>query len=92
MSNPRPVKSQAFVFDTTLRRSAVDWENQNHIDNQEKYHISLGGQHLIIYKFFKGFTNNKKKTNMVVVFTLDLFPMFLINTGATVETFQQSGK
>ena len=67
-------------------------KTKNHIDNQEKDHISLGGQHRVIYKFFKGFTNHRKKTNMVVVFTLELFPMFLINTGATDETFQQSGK
>ena len=46
----------------------------------------------IIYKFFKDFTNHRKKTNRAVVFLAeDLSPTF-INTGTTDETFQQSGK
>ena len=45
----------------------------------------------IIYKFFKDFTNHRKKTNRVVVLALDLSPPFL-NIGITNETFQQSGK
>ena len=46
----------------------------------------------IIYKFFKDFTNHKKKTNRAVVFSsIDLSPTFL-NTGTTNENFQQSGR
>ena len=45
----------------------------------------------IIYKFFKDFTNHRKKTNRVVVLAVDLSPTFL-NTGTTDETFQHSGK
>ena len=45
----------------------------------------------IIYKFFKDFTNHRKKTNRVVVFSSRPFPNIL-NTGTTDETFQQSGK
>ena len=45
----------------------------------------------IIYKFFKDFTNHRKKTNRAVVLAVGLSPTFL-NTGSTDETFQQSGK
>ena len=46
---------------------------------------------LIIYKFFKDFTNHKKKTNRVVAFSYR--PSSNIsNTGTINETFQQSGK
>ena len=45
----------------------------------------------IIYKFFKDFTNQRKKTNRTVVLAVDLSTTFL-NTGTTHETFQQSGK
>ena len=45
----------------------------------------------IIYKFFKDFTNHRKKTNRVVVFSSGPFPNIL-NTGTKDETFQQSGK
>ena len=45
----------------------------------------------MIYKFFKDFTNQIKKTNRAVVLTADLSPTFL-KTGTTDETFQQSEK
>ena len=45
----------------------------------------------IIYKFFKDFTNPRRKTNGTVVFIQDFSPTFL-NTGTTCETFQQSAK
>ena len=41
----------------------------------------------IIDKFFKDFTNHRKKTNRVVFLAVDLSPTFL-NTGATDETLQ----
>ena len=45
----------------------------------------------IIYKFFKGFTYHRKKTNRAVVFSCRPFPTFL-NTGTIDGIFQQSGK
>ena len=41
----------------------------------------------VIYKFFKDFTNHRKKANRAVVFrcSVDLSPTFL-NTGAINET------
>ena len=48
----------------------------------------------IIYKFFKDFTNYRKKTNKAVVFSSRHFLKFLtfLNTSTTNETFQQSRK
>ena len=45
----------------------------------------------INHKSFKDFTNHRKKTNRVVVFSCRPFPDIL-NAGNTYETFQQSGK
>ena len=45
----------------------------------------------VIYKFFKDFTNHRKKTNRVLVFSYRLFPNIL-KKGTTDQTFQQSGK
>ena len=44
----------------------------------------------IVYKYFKEFSNHKNKTWMQFL-AVDLLPMFL-NTEATGEAFQQSGK
>ena len=44
-----------------------------------------------IYKFFKGFTNYRKKTNWALVLAADLSPVF-VNAGTTNETFKQSEK
>ena len=43
----------------------------------------------IIHKFFKGFTNHRKK---MIVFQLQTVPPTFLNTGTTNETFKQSGK
>ena len=45
----------------------------------------------IVYKFFKDFTNHRKKTKRVVVFSCDLSSTNL-NTGTTNKTFQKSRK
>ena len=45
----------------------------------------------IIHKFFKDFTNHRKKTNRVVVLAVDLSQKFL-NIGIHNDTFKQSGK
>ena len=39
---PHLLKSLAILPDTTVRRSAVEHEDQNHTGNQEKDHISQG--------------------------------------------------
>ena len=44
----------------------------------------------IVYKYFKEFSNHENKTWMQFL-AVDLLPMFL-NTEATGEAFQQSGK
>ena len=53
-------KVQAIISDTSVRRSAVDWEDLNLYWKSEKRPI--------IFKFFKDFTNFKKKTSWAVVF------------------------
>ena len=45
----------------------------------------------IIYRFFKDFTEHRKKINRGVVFSCRPFPQFLY-TGISKEIFQQSGK
>ena len=45
----------------------------------------------IIYKFFKDFTDHRKKTNRKVVFSNRHLPTML-NTGTTDDTFQKSRK
>ena len=64
------LKDLATLSDTMIRRSAVDPEELKPYWKSEKCHISLGDQQsYIIYKFFKDFTNHRKKTNRVVVFS-----------------------
>ena len=41
---PDLLKALAVLSDSTVGRSAVDQEDQNHTGNQKKGHISLGGQ------------------------------------------------
>ena len=81
------LKAIAILSDTTHRRSAVDQETI------KKARFIWFINNPIIYKFFKDFTNHKKKTNCrrLQFLAVDLSPTFL-NTGTTNETFQQSGK
>ena len=53
----RPSKST----DTTVRRSAVAWENLKPNQESEKSHLYSAGQWFITYKVFKDFTNRRKK-------------------------------
>ena len=46
----------------------------------------------IIYKFFNDFTNHRKKTNRVVVFSCRPLPNILKYSRTTYESFQQSRK
>ena len=90
---PELLKASAILSDTTIRRSAVDWEDLKSYWKSEKDHISLGDQQFYYVQVFKDITNHRKKTNRVVVFncTVDLCPTFL-NTVTFDEIFQQSGK
>ena len=67
-SCPRPVKSSSDSIRHNFRRSAVDGEDVKSYWKSEN---------LIIYKFFKGFTNHRKKTNRTVVFSSRPFPNIL---------------
>ena len=71
------LKALAIPSETTIRRSAVDREDLKPYSKSEKRP--------------KDFTNHRKKTNRVVVFSSRPFPNIL-NTGTTDETFLQSGK
>ena len=71
-----PEKALVILSDTTIRRSAVDQEDLNHTGNQKKGYFSLGDQQ-VIYRFFKDFSNHRKKTNREVVLTVDLSATFL---------------
>ena len=85
-------KALPITSDITVRRSPVDREDLKPYWKSEKKTTFLKDINKpIIYKFFKGFTNHRKKTNREVVFSCRLFQTFL-NTGSTDETFQQSGK
>ena len=64
----RTLWSLAILSDTTVRRSAVDWEDLKPYWKSEKR------PPFIIHKFFKDFTNYRKKTNRVVVFSYRPFP------------------
>ena len=71
------LKALVILSDTTIRRSAVDQEDLNHTENQKKGYFSLGDQQVVIYRFFKDFSNHRKKTNREVVLTVDLSATFL---------------
>ena len=70
---PDLLKALVILSDTTIRRSAVDQEDLNHTGNQKKGYFSLGDQK-VIYRFFKDFSNHRKKTNRAVVFSSKPFP------------------
>ena len=70
---PDLLKALVILSDTTIRRSAVDQEDLNHTGNQKKGYFSLGDQQ-VIYRFFKDFSNHRKKTNRAVVFSSKPFP------------------
>ena len=89
---PNPVKSLAYVSSATAQVApdlskalvilsdtfAVDQEDlKPYWKSQEKATFLLVINNPIIYKFFKNFTNHKKKTNGVVVFSCRPFPNIL---------------
>ena len=67
----------AILSDTTVRTFSGDRENLKPCLKSEKAHISLGNQQSYIYKFFKDFTNHRKKTYRSAVFSCIPFPNIL---------------
>ena len=74
---PDLLKALVILSDATIRRSAVDEEDLNHTGNQKKGYFSLGDERVVIYRFFKDFSNHRKKTNRAVVFSSKPFPNVL---------------
>ena len=68
---PDLLKALAILSDTTVRRSAVDRQ-----DLKPYWKLAMINNP-IIYKLFKYFTNHRKKTNRVVVFSSRPFPNIL---------------
>ena len=64
-NSARPVKTLTILSGTTVRRSAVDREDLKPYWNHKKGHISGGDQQ----SYQQDFTNHRKKTNRVVVFS-----------------------
>ena len=65
---PDLLESLAILSETTVRKSAVNWEDlKSYWKSENKPHF-LGDQQAC-YKFFKDFTKHRKKTNKAVVFS-----------------------
>ena len=89
---PDLLKTLATLSDTTVSRFAVDREDLKPYWKLEKRpYFSIVVKKPIIYKFFKDFTDHRKKANRAVVFNCRSFHNIL-KYGTTDETFQQSGK
>ena len=73
---PDLLKALAILSDTTVRRSAVDREDLNHIGSQKKGHVSLDDQNSYYLQVFQTI-NHRKKTNRAVVFSCRPFPNIL---------------
>ena len=75
---PDLLKALAILSDTTVRKSAVDQEDlKPYSESAKKAIFLLVINNHVIYKFFKDFTNHRKKTKMVVVFGCRPFPNIL---------------
>ena len=93
-SSPRPVKSSSNsiryncqkICSWSRRPKTIlkDWKSE------KRPHFSRWSM-ILFNKFFKNFTNHRKKTNGPVVFSCRPFPKIL-KYRTTDETFQQSGK
>ena len=91
-SSPRPVKSLSNSVRYNCKKICSRSRRPKTIlDIRKKTRLLQVINNPIIYKFFKDFTNQRKKTNRTVVLAVDLSTTFL-NTGTTHEIFQQSGK
>ena len=73
---PDLLEAQAILSDTTVRRSAVDQEDlKPYRKSENRPHFSRWST--VIYRFFKDFTNHRKKTNRALVFSSRPFPNIL---------------
>ena len=74
-SSPRPLKALTILSDTTVRTSAVDWED---LKPYWKSEIRLGSSSwstiLLFPSFFNDLPNHRKETNRVRVFSRRPFP------------------
>ena len=68
-SSPRPIKSSRNSVRYNCQKSAVDREDLKPYWKREKATFLYVINKPTIYKFFKDFTNDSKKTNMAVVFS-----------------------
>ena len=65
------LKALAVISDTNVRRSAVDREDlKPYWKSEKRPHKSIMINKSIIYKLFKYFINNRRKTNREVVFAI----------------------
>ena len=88
---PQLLKAQAILSDTTVRRSAVDQEDlKPYWESEKNPHFSRWSTILLFTSFSNtSLTTERRLTGQFLV--VNLSPIFL-NTGAIVETFQQSGE
>ena len=67
---PDILKALAILSDTTVRRSVVDQEDLKlYWESKKKTTFLKVINNPIIYRYFKDFTNHRKKTNRVVLFS-----------------------
>ena len=88
---PQLLKAQAILSDTTVQRSAVDQEDlKPYWESEKNPHFSRWSTILLFTSFSNtSLTTERRLTGQFLV--VNLSPIFL-NTGAIVETFQQSGE
>ena len=71
------LKTQAILWDTTVRRSPVDPKDLKHYWKSEKRpHFSMINKH-VFYNFYKHRTIHRKKHNRAVVFSCNSLPRIL---------------
>ena len=87
---PDLLKALEILWDSGLRRYAVDQEDLKPSFKSEKKATFLEVISKPIYKFSKDFPNYRKKTNRGSFSAVDL-PKTYLNTETADETFQQSG-
>ena len=68
-SSPRTIKSSSSSIRYNCQNICSWWRRPKTFCKLEKGHIFLRDQQAVLYKFFKDFTNHRKKANRVVVFS-----------------------
>ena len=67
LSSPRAIENSVILSEITVRRSVVDQEVQKPYWQSEQKTTFLEVINRNIYRLFKDFTNNRRKTNRVIV-------------------------